>query len=143
MFASAISASANKDCQGDWKERMMSEKIAFLTLEIGLTPAEAQEFWPVYNAVNKDRDEAMGNVFRSFRALEEGLEAGKSEKEISKLLEAYLDAMERQKEVDEKAVDQFRKVLSTEQLAKMYVGEEKFRRQHIRKLHNSRPGERN
>ena len=32
-----------------WKEKMRSEKIAFLTNEISLTPEEAQLFWPVYN----------------------------------------------------------------------------------------------
>ena len=37
------------DAGEDWKEKIQSEKIAFLTTEIGLTPEEAQAFWPVYN----------------------------------------------------------------------------------------------
>ena len=143
LGTTAMSASDNQ--QNDWKQKMMSEKIAFLTMEIGITPEEAQEFWPVYNQVNKERDEAMHNVFRSFKALEEAVSAGKSEKELDKLLENYLDAIKEQGEVEKDAYDCYAKVLSVEKLAKLYIGEEKFRRQHIRKLHGGggRPGPKN
>ena len=143
LGTTAMSASDNH--QNDWKQKMMSEKIAFLTMEIGITPEEAQEFWPVYNQVNKERDEAMHNVFRSFKALEEAVSAGKSEKELDKLLENYLDAIKEQGEVEKDAYDDYAKVLPVEKLAKLYIGEEKFRRQHIRKLHGGggRPGPKN
>ena len=126
---------ANAQNKEDWREKIMSEKIAFLTSELNITPQEAQTFWPVYNQVNKERDEAMHNVFRSFKALEEAVSAGKSEKELDKLLENYLDAIKEQGEVEKDAYDDYAKVLSVEKLAKLYIGEEKFRRQHIRKLH--------
>lgn len=135
MLISAVSVSANRRCDGDWKQKMMSEKIAFLTIELGITPEEAQNFWPVYNQVEKERDEAMHQVFKSFKALEDAVSSGKSEKELSKLLENYLDAAEKQGDVEKKAYQQYAKVLPVEKLAKLYVGEEKFRRQHIRKLH--------
>lgn len=139
LFASAISTSAQMNGQGDWKQRMLSEKVAFLTIELGITPEEAQKFWPVYNQVDKERDEAMLNVFKAFKDLEDGVAAGKSEKEVEKLLDTYLKAMERQREVEDNAASQYRKVLSIEKVAKLYVGEEKFRRQHIRRLHGG-PG---
>ena len=49
-------------CKEDWKQKMMSEKIAFLTMELNLTPEEAQVFWPVYNLENKEADKAIGNT---------------------------------------------------------------------------------
>lgn len=139
LLASAISASAQMNGQGDWKQRMLSEKVAFLTIELGITPEEAQKFWPVYNQVDKERDEAMFNVFKAFKELEDGVAAGKNEKEVEKLLGAYLKAMERQREVEDNAASQYKKVLSIDKVAKLYVGEEKFRRQHIRRLHGG-PG---
>ncbi len=135
LFSLTGTSSAGEAWQNDWKEKMMSEKIAFFTVEMGLTPEEAQVFWPVYNAVNKEKDAAMHNVFRTFRALEEALENNKPQKEVSKLLEDYLEALETQRETDAKAADKFRKVLPEDKLAKLYISEEKFRRQHIRKLH--------
>ena len=43
----------------DWKQKFMSEKIAFLTSEMQITPEEAQVFWPVYNQIWKEKDEVM------------------------------------------------------------------------------------
>ena len=145
FFLSALvltSAHAANNSQGDWKQRIMSEKIAFLTMEMGITPEEAQAFWPVYNQVDKERDEAIRSVFRSYKAVEDAVAAGKGEKELNKLLDEYLAALKAQGEVEQKAYKEYAKVLPVEKLAKLYVAEEKFRRQHIRKLHGgNRPGQ--
>lgn len=135
LMIGTTAAYASNNHQEDWKQKMMSEKIAFLTMEMGITPEEAQTFWPVYNQVDKERYEAMRKVFSSSKALEEAVSAGKGEKELSKLLEEYLNALEAQGEVEKEAYKDYAKVLPVEKLAKLYVGEEKFRRQHIRKLH--------
>ena len=119
----------------------MSEKVAFLTVEMGITPEEAQVFWPIYNEVSKKNDEAMHKVFTSYKALDQALNEGKGSKEIQKLLDAYLDAIEEQKELNSDAADKYKSVLPVEKVARLYIGEEKFRRQHIRNLHN-KPGER-
>ena len=45
----------SKKCS--WHDKMMSEKIAFITTELELTPEEAQVFWPVYNQIAKEKFE--------------------------------------------------------------------------------------
>lgn len=130
-FIIAAFFSTTASGQNDWKDRMMSEKIAFLTMETGMTPEEAQAFWPVYNQVTKEVDEAMINVFKSYKALEEAVEAGK---DASKLLDNYLNAQQKQREVESKAAARYRKVLPENKVAKLYIGEEKFRRSQIRRL---------
>lgn len=140
MLLCSMTASAHKNCNQDWKQKMMSEKIAFLTAEMDLTPEEAQVFWPVYNEVNKRSDEAMHKVFGTFKALEQALNEGKSEKEVQKLLDEYLKALDMQKETNSEAAEKYKKVLPAEKVARLYVGEERFRRQHIRRLH-SKQGE--
>ena len=117
--------------QNDWKDRMMSEKIAFLTMETGMTPEEAQAFWPVYNEVNKELNDAVVNVFKNYKALEDAVNAGK---DASKLLDNYLAALEKQRSVESKAAAKYRKVLPENKVAKLYIGEEKFRRNQIRRL---------
>ena len=141
MLAGIGTASAHNSFTNDWKQKLMSEKVAFLTVEMGITPEEAQVFWPIYNEVSKKNDEAMQKVFSSYKALEQALNEGKGSKDIQKLLDAYLDALEDQKEVNSDAADKYKSVLPVEKVAKLYIGEEKFRRQHIRNLHN-KPGER-
>lgn len=129
-----ISADAQPRPQENWKEKIQSVKIAFLTNEIGLTPAEAQSFWPIYNSVNEELDKAMYSTITSYMELEKALNEDKSEKEISKCLERYLDAMASQDEIRAESVAKYKKILPDTKVAKVFVAEEKFRRQHIRML---------
>ena len=128
-----ISAQAHKGCGKDWKDKMNSEKIAFLTVEMDITPEEAQVFWPVYNQVEKEKDAAFEDVIKTYKALSAAVEQNA---DISKCLDAYLKAQEKMRETDNNAAEKFKAVLPVEKVAKLYLGEEKFRRQHIRKLHN-------
>lgn len=132
-----IGAAASTHCQSDdWKKKMQSEKIAFLTTELDITPEEAQAFWPVYNQVEAERDKAMHEVFKAFKDLDQALKEGKSEKEISNLLDKFTKAQDKQKEVDNERTGKYKEVLSSEKVARLLIGEEKFRRQHIRRLHD-------
>lgn len=136
----STTASANKRCGEDWKEKMQSEKIAFLTTEIGLTPEEAQAFWPVYNQVEKEKDEAMHNVIKAYKELCKALEEGK---DVSALLDKYVAAQAKMNEVENGVAAKYKAVLPVEKVAKLYVSEERFRRNHIRRLHGGegRPGQ--
>ena len=127
-----MTADAHKRCDNDWKEKIMSEKIAFLTLEMNITPEEAQVFWPVYNQVEQQKDAALEEVIKSYRALKTAVEQNT---DTERLLEAYLAAQQNLRKIDNEAPEKYKSVLSADKMAKLYVAEEKFRRQHIRKLH--------
>ena len=114
----------------------MSEKIAFLTAEIGLTPEEGQVFWPVYNQISKEKDAAMHETFKKYKKLEEAIEAGRPEKELTVLLDEYLKAQDKSRNIEKGANEKLSKVLSVEKIAKLYIAEEHFRRHQIHKLHN-------
>jgi Spy/CpxP family protein refolding chaperone len=134
MACLTMAADAHHKCKEDWKEKMMSEKIAFLTMEMDITPEEAQVFWPVYNQMEKKKDAALEQVIRSYKELNAAIEAD-NKNEIDKCLTAYLQAQETLREIESDTAEQYKAVLPVEKVAKLYVGEEKFRRQHIRKLH--------
>lgn len=133
LMTSILSAQAqNKE---EWKEKMMSEKIAFLTAELNITPQEAQVFWPVYNQVNKEKDELMRKVFVCYKELSTAIKENKSAKETGASLDKYLDALKKQREADNAMPEKYKKVLPVEKVAKLYIAEEKFRRQQINRLH--------
>lgn len=133
IAVSAATTSAQPKQDHNWHDRMMSEKIAFLTTELDLSPEEAQVFWPVYNQAEKARGEAQKKIMKSYFALVKALENESADgKEIDKLLDEYLAAKQAQKEVNKDDANAFRKVLPGKKVAKLYVAEEKFRRHHIR-----------
>lgn len=137
-FALMLVAAAGAQAQGkfdpSWKEKLMSEKIAFLTMELDLTPEEAQALWPVYNVVRKDLDQAMHEVMMSHKQLSEAVDANKSKKEISAILDKFIQAKDRQDKVEQESIESYKAVLPVEKVAKLIVAEEKFRRQYIHKL---------
>ena len=62
--------------------------------------------------------------------------AGKSQKEISSLLDKYLAATAKQRELENGVGDRYKAALPVEKVARLYIGEEKFRRHHIRNMHH-------
>lgn len=120
-----------------WQDRWKAEKIAFLTDAMDLTSAEAERFWPIYNKAEAEKRESFKLVMDSYKALEEALVAGKDEKEVSALLDRYLDAQEAGKDIDRKYTAEYRKILSGKKVAKLFIGEEAFRRQQIHRLNKN------
>ena len=132
----ATLASAQRPQGGNkWMERMRSERIAFLTAETGMTPDEAQKFWPLYNEAEKTRMEAFGKSMQAYGVLEKAVDDGKPAKEIEQLLNAYLNAQKAAQDVDSNYAKKYLKVLPAEKVAKLFVAEEKFRRNQIGRLH--------
>ena len=132
ISVSSAFAQPNKQ---NWHEKMMSEKIGYLTAELELTPEEAQVFWPVYNKIaekNKEQNKAVGEAYKALtQALKEGTA---SDKEIDKLLDQYLVAKQAQKENGKNDAAQYRKVLPSKKVAKLYIAEENYRRHQINRM---------
>lgn len=118
--------------QQDWHEKMMSEKIAYITSVLALSPQEAQVFWPVYNQIAREKHEAQVEIAKAYRALSKALkDENVSEKEIDRLLDNYLEAKQAGKDADKGEIEKFRKVLPGKKVARLYIAEEGFRRHYI------------
>lgn len=132
---SISSIQAQPKDQSDWHEKMMSEKIAYITSALELTPEEAQVFWPVYNQIEKGKHESQIKVMKAYGALAKALkENNVSDKEIDRLLDNYLAAKQANKDADNGEIEKYRKILSGKKVAKLYMAEEGFRRHHIRNM---------
>ena len=119
-----------------WRERVRAEKVAFLTEEIDLTESEAQVFWPIYNEIQKAQRESFEAVRQAYEAMEKGLQDGKSGKEMEKLVNAYINAKDKNDGIETKYLNRLMKALPAEKVARYYVAEEKFRHQQIGRLGN-------
>lgn len=118
----------------NWGNRIKSEKIGFITSSVGLTPEEAQVFWPVYNKISDARNEAMRNMFSAFNKLQSAMQEKKSDKEISTLLDDYLKAQAEANNIDVKYAKEYEKVLPAYKVARLFIAEEDFRKMQINKL---------
>ena len=121
LFAVGAFAQGNQGPQGPrrggdngWRERVRSEKVAFLTQEIDLTESEAQVFWPIYNEIQKAQRESFEATQKAFMAMEKGVQEKKSGKEMEKLVHAYIDAKDKSDGIDTKYLNKLMKVRSEE-----------------------------
>ncbi len=140
MLVASISIAALAQPQGEHKkgpghqdmEKIQSEKIAFITEEVGLTPEEAQAFWPVYNEIEAQQKNLMKAERKAYGELNKALKSG--EGNVQALLDAYLAAKKDNVNLHVANAKSYAKVLPTEKVAKFYTCEEKFRRQQIGRL---------
>lgn len=138
LSVSNVQAQTNKG-EG-WQNKIKSEKIGFITTELNLTPEEAQVFWPVYNKIAAEKGLLQKKVKETYSALLKAMkENTASEKEINKLLDDYLAAKQAVQDAGRQDAEKYRKVLSGEKVARLFVAEEKFRRQSIRNLGGPKP----
>ena len=140
VFSGIGTASAqnnNNAKKKDWQDRIKAEKIAFLTDAMDLTSAEAEKFWPIYNRAEAETRACWKLIAEAYRALEASIEAGKDDKEIAALLDKYLEAQAAGDGIDKKYTTEYRKILSNDKIARLYIGEENFRRQQIHKLNKN------
>ncbi|MGI5847272.1 MAG: hypothetical protein ACOX5T_04525 [Candidatus Cryptobacteroides sp.] len=120
--------------QGNWMDRVKAEKIAFLTNAMELSPAEAEKFWPIYNQAETEKRKSMDAVMQAYRSLDKAVREKKDDKEITTLLDRYLTALQSDKDIDQKYAAEYRKILPGMKVAKLYIGEESFRRKQIHRL---------
>ncbi len=118
------------------KEELQSQKIAFFTQELELTPEEAQKFWPVYNEGNKKLHAARKNINSSLKELNNALKGDEqvSDAQIKSLMGNYFKACEEEIEIQSGLFEKISKVVPVEKAAKVFSLEEKFRVMLIRQL---------
>lgn len=64
------------------REKLASVKIAFITERLGLTPEEAEKFWPVYNEFAQKREELRKQFKENRKNPDPNKPAEQTEKEV-------------------------------------------------------------
>ena len=126
--------------QSGWMEKMKAARVAFLTNELDLSSQEAEAFWPVYNQAQAEKDAAFRETRTAYRALNEAIKEGKSDKEVGNLLEAYLKASKVSSQLDDEYLPEYLKVLPATKVAKLYISEEKFRKMQFQNFQGPKGG---
>jgi thiol:disulfide interchange protein len=121
-------------------EQVVSAKIAFFTTSLGLTPQEAEAFWPIYNNYWKERESLHKRIQNSLVVMNKFLnDEKKSDNDIKKFLEIYISHIASDGLIQKKYQEEFLKVLTVRQVARLYTAEEEFR---IKMIHQLRGGNR-
>jgi len=119
-------------------EQVQVERIAYFTEKIGLTAAEAQLFWPIYNEMDNRRTalfEERAAIMQKFMQDADKLNDKQIEEQLNRMIVIQQQEMALPAEYDAK----FRKVLSARKLMNLYVAEMGFRTYLLQRMQNRRP----
>jgi hypothetical protein len=115
------------------RERIKSERIAFITEQVKLSPEEAQSFWPVYNNFTSELEQIRKDL-RKLRKNRSAQLDKLSDKELDEAFAEELRLMDRQNTLMKENHQQIRKILPARKVAQLYDAEQKFRIQLMKRM---------
>jgi hypothetical protein len=143
LFASGhLFAQPEMKFDDDWMQKIRSEKVAFLTTELQLTPGEAQKFWPVYNEFENKRFEIHMNRRHMERETMNNLE-GLSDDKLKGISLEFINLFQREADLMKEYNQKFLTVLPTQKVVKFYDVENDFRSHMLKEYHKKRRTEGN
>lgn len=113
------------------REKMKALKVEYITSKLDLSSAEAEKFWPVYNEFSKSIH-GIEKARRDYLYQHKDMEL--SDEKVNELIQYNFDT-------DQKVLDlkiaydaKFKKVLSIQKVGKLYMAEDSFKMDLLRKM---------
>lgn len=132
LIALTFSGFAQKN---DRKERIKALKVALITEKLEFTETEAQKFWPIYNAYEKEVDMLRHNARDKRRNLKiETL----TEAEAQQVLKDFLDFEKEQQNLKSDLVESLLTAIPAKKIILLRVVEEQFKKQMLEEYQKRR-----
>ncbi len=136
LIICAISTNAQEESKSHKEQEIKSERIAFFTDKIGLTPGEAQVFWPIYNAYWDRKNSIIADRKEKMTYFAENSEIMTNE-EMIKYADQYIHyEMELAELLDEYHV-KFKEILPIDKVMKIYLADYEFKTYLLKKIKES------
>lgn len=117
------------------KEKIESARIGFITERLGLTPDQAERFWPLYNEY-RTRNQDAGIKYRQYRA---GIDVNDlTEDQSARMVEMELQMKQHRLDLEKEYSKKMLDVISTQQVASLRNAEKDFRGILLRRLQQAR-----
>ena len=116
-------------------KKIESARIALITERLGLTPDQAEKFWPVYREYNMERRELR----KEFREARQGVDIKNLTEEQSKqLIQKSLDLKQNELNLEKEYSRRMSDVISTQQLFKLKNAEKDFQQMLLKRIQDQR-----
>lgn len=123
-------ATAQSGRTQDRRENVEAAKVAFLTDKMGLTSEQSQKFWPLYNEYETKRRELVRTYRSGYREDVDQL----SDQEAKARLDSMFNTREKELELEKEYVARYQRVISSNQIIKLYRSEREFTKLLLKKL---------
>lgn len=125
--------------KGKASERIDALKVAFITKKLDLTPEEAQKFWPIYNDYQDKRDALRETLAEAKRKVKNGDPDKLTDTDYDAYIEAELSFQEKDAALQKEFTARARKVLSKRKVALLFIAEEEFKKELLKRMLVDKP----
>ncbi len=115
------------------REEIQSQKIAFITTYLDLTPEESQVFWPVYNEYNKKITELSIERIKLMKQVKEA-KTTLTEKDAETIGDRIIDSEVNEVNLKKEYHLKYKKILPKVKIVMLYQAEHKFKKQLLQKM---------
>ena len=113
-------------------------KIAFITEKLNLTETEAEKFWPIYNAYDKNTSKIKHEDIRKLREEVKQNKGTLSDAKANELLDRLQEADTKLFNEKTQLLTKLRGVISPQKIISLKVTEEEFNRRMLERMKNMR-----
>lgn len=117
--------------QREHREKIRSMKIGYLTTQMSLSVEQSVDFWPLYNEYRRENHLQYVAIHKLQKKIRTGVA---TITDINQLLDAKAKLVT----IDEEYVAKFERVISIDQIAKMFVAEADFKGVLLRTLNKGK-----
>lgn len=136
--AALLFISAAFYAQQDKREQIRSLKVAYLTEALSLTPAEAQKFWPLYNAYDDQQFDIRAEKLKNLKARFNSNPDGMTDKEAQLLLTQMDNTEDKLYENKKKFYQNVKTVLGPVKILKLRKAEDDFNRRLLKQYRDKK-----
>lgn len=117
---------------GERMKEIKAQKSAYITAQLGLTPEEAQQFWPIYN----EMDEKQDALRREMRALHKGAKGDSTltEAEASQVLDKALQNRQKELDLEKTYAERFKKSIGAVKTLQLKKAERDFNKEVLKRF---------
>ena len=119
----------------DARNKIESARIALITERLGLTPDQAEKFWPVYREYTDKRR----GLTQELRQARQGMDPkNMSDEQSERLVNMAMEVKQRQLDLEKQYSGRMMNVISSQQMLSLRKAEEDFRRMILQRLQERR-----
>jgi len=133
---SGLQSNAQESNKISKEQQIKSQKIAFFTDKIGLTPEEAEKFWPIYNRYWEIKNNIIANRKETMTYFANNSE-NMTEKEMFQYADSYINYEMQLAELLKEYHEKFKEILPIQKVMKIYLADYEFKAYLLKKIRGS------
>jgi adenylate kinase family enzyme len=133
--ATMFAQQADQD-DDDKADKIEALKVGFITEKLNLSSAEAKNFWPVYNEYESQMKKLRLKEKENTAIIKAKTSA--TDADADKFLADQLSIKQQQLDLTKKYVAEFKKVLPPKKVARLFMLEQEFKQQLLKRLKERR-----